>query len=214
MNKIYIFVVASFLSMSLIAQSSSEAQKLLNEVTTKTKAYTNQRINFKSTINSPTGNPEKPRSSRSMSGEIFIKGDSYRLLMGELVYIFDGTKMYIVDPEIEEVDVTTLEDGMNLTPNSILDEFDKNYSFKMGKKHTVDGMSIQDVHLKPNGASELEEVIVSIDTKGNKLYSYKMFGTNDVITEISISEYEVNIDIPSSTFSFNKSEWEGYEVNN
>ena len=116
------------------AQSHQEAKDLLEKSKKATQAFKNYKIEFKNSITSPTGNEAKPTVTRSMEGTIYVKGDTYRLILNDMVYINDGKHMYIVDPEIEEVDKMELDEEAPLTPTAILSEFDKNYSYKLGDK--------------------------------------------------------------------------------
>lgn len=202
------------LSISLLqAQNAQEARDLLNEVKAKTQSYTNQKITFTNTLEVPNSNPDKPVTKRSMNGIISVKGDAYRLEMGDLVYIFDTKKLHIIDPDIEEVDITVLDEDVPLSPTSILNEFDKGYSLKISGTKMVNGKKLTLVNLKPIGASDIVDVELGIYADSKQLYSYKMLGMNKVVTILTITDYQTNLDMPANTFTFNKSDWPNYYIN-
>ncbi len=195
------------------AQTSKEARALLNEVKTKIESYKNQKISFDNQMEIPSADPAKKSIVRSKKGEIAIEGDSYRLELDGSIYIFDGKKLYIIDPDIEEVDITELDEEFTLSPATILNGFEKGYSLKLNGTKTINGKKVQFVLLKPIGDSEVKEVELGIYTDTKQLYIYKMTGVNEVITILTITEYQTNIELPANTFTFDESEWDGFYIN-
>ena len=195
------------------AQTSKEARTLLNEVKAKVQSYKNQKITFDNEIEIPSADPDKKSIKRSKTGVIVLSGDSYRLELDGLVYIYDSKYLYIIDPDIEEVDITTLDEDVPLSPTAILNEFDNGYSLKMGETNTINGKKIQFVNLKPTGDSDIEEVELGIVLDTKQLYIYKMIGVNEVITVLTITNYETNINLKANTFTFDESEWDGFYIN-
>ena len=201
------------LSLSSYGQTSKEARALLEEVKTKTLSFDNQKITFTNVLEVPNSDPAKASTKRSMEGVIFLKGDSYRLEMNEVIYLYDTKKLHIIDVDSEEIDITSVDDEAPLSPTSILNEFDKGYSLKLENKKTIGGKSIQYVRLKPTGASDVLDVLIGIDTKTKTIYSYQMLGMNKVVTLLTITDYQTNLSLPSNTFIFDKSDWEGFYIN-
>lgn len=210
------YTITLLLSLSLLAvsaQTHKEAKALLEKCKTTTESLDNYKIDFKNSITSPARDESKPATTRSMTGTIHVKGDAYRLLMNEVIYINDTKHMYIIDPDLEEVDKMEVDEESILTPTSILSEFNKNYSYKLGDKKVVDEKNIQYIILKPNGASEISQAIVGVDVNTNLLYSYEMTGVNKVITKIVVTNFETNLTVKANMFQFSPNEWDGYEIN-
>ena len=206
-------VFVSLFAFSGYGQTSKEARALLEEVKTKTLSFENQKITFTNVLEVPNSDPAKGSTQRSMEGVIFLKGDSYRLEMNEVIYLYDTKKLHIIDIDSEEIDITSVDDETPLSPTSILNEFDKGYSLKLEDKKTIDGKSIQFVKLKPTGASEVLEVLLGIDTKTKTIYSYRMLGMNKVVTILTITDYQTNLSLPANTFVFSESDWEDFYIN-
>ena len=194
-------------------QTNKEARSLLEEVKTKTLSFENQSIVFTNVLEVPNSDPTKPNTKRSMEGKILLKGDAYRLEMNDVIYLYDTKKLYIIDVDSEEIDITSVDEETPLSPTSILSEFDKGYSLKLEDKKTINGKSIQFVRLKPTGASDVVDVLLGIDTKTKTIYSYQMLGMNKVITLLTITDYQTNLSLPANTFVFNESDWEDFYIN-
>ncbi|MCT4622696.1 MAG: outer membrane lipoprotein carrier protein LolA [Schleiferiaceae bacterium] len=213
--KFRIALIFSLILSISFAQTNKEARALLEEVKAKTLSFKTQKITFDNSIEIPSADPAKAGTKRNMQGVISLKGEAYRLELNGMIYLNDGKSMYIIDPDIEEIDVTTTDDGeMPLSPTSILSEFDKGYSLKLGDKKTVSGKKIQYVILKPTGASDISLVEIGVDMSTKTVYSYKMTGTNKVITILTITDYKTDLNLPANTFVFNKADWPGYYINN
>jgi len=194
-------------------QTNKEARALLEEVKTKTLSYENQKITFSNVLEVPNSDPDKASTKRSMEGTIFLKGESYRLEMNDVIYLYDTKKLHIIDIDSEEIDITSVDEETPLSPTSILNEFDKGYSLKLENKKTIEGKSIQFVRLKPTGASDVLDVLLGIDTKTKTIYSYQMLGMNKVVTVLTITDYQTNLSLPANTFVYNESDWEGFYIN-
>ena len=194
-------------------QTNKEARSLLEEVKTKTLSFENQSILFTNVLEVPNSDPTKPNTKRSLEGKILLKGDAYRLEMNDVIYLYDTKKLYIIDVDSEEIDITSVDEETPLSPTSILSEFDKGYSLKLEDKKTINGKSIQFVRLKPTGASDVVDVLLGIDTKTKTIYSYQMLGMNKVITLLTITDYQTNLSLPANTFVFNESDWEDFYIN-
>lgn len=194
-------------------QTNKEARSLLEEVKTKTLSFENQSIVFTNVLEVPNSDPTKPNTKRSLEGKILLKGDAYRLEMNDVIYLYDTKKLYIIDVDSEEIDITSVDEETPLSPTSILSEFDKGYSLKLEDKKTINGKSIQFVRLKPTGASDVVDVLLGIDTKTKTIYSYQMLGMNKVITLLTITDYQTNLSLPANTFVFNESDWEDFYIN-
>ena len=208
-----VLFIAVFSLGMLNAQSSKEARQLLDDAKAQIKSYKNQQISFDNQMEIPSADPEKGSVIRSKNGVISIQGDSYRLELDGIIFIYDTKNLYIIDPDIEEVDVTSLEEDIAISPSSILNEYEKGYSLKMSGTKTIDGKKVQFISMKPIGESEIEEVQLGIYEKTKKLYIYKITQQNEIITTLTITDYKTNIELPANTFTFDKSEWDGFYIN-
>lgn len=201
------------LAFSVSAQSNKEAKALLNDVREKTESYESQTISYVNEIDAPTGNAQNPRSSRKTRGTARIKSQKYRIDMGGFLLIHDGTKTYMVYPDDEEInEVDPDEQSMNLTPSGILSSYETGYSYALGGKETIGGKTIQYIRMKPIASADIKEILIGVDMSTKRLYSYKQFSHDDVITTLIVEKYVVNNGLSDEIFSIKSKEFEGFEV--
>ena len=96
MKKLASILAVLFISITVNAQNAAAAKKLLDEVSAKTKTYNNMVIDF-------TFNSGKQESKGSAS----IQGEKYLVNFMGLTQIFDGAKMYIINPNEEEITIAS-----------------------------------------------------------------------------------------------------------
>lgn len=155
-----------------------------------------------------------PPVTQEEKGSIALQGDNYHLSIMNMQQIRNGDKLYTILPEDEEVQITDYdaEEDQGLTPSSILQSFDKGYSYKLGGTETHNGRKLQYVILKPNASEEIDRIIVGIDTQSKQLVVLKQWGTNGTVTTFTITGYEPQKELPEGHFSFDRSDYPGYYI--
>lgn len=207
-------IILCILATTAVAQTSKQAQALLSEVKTNTEGYTTQQIEFTNQIDAPTGKPDGSRNTRETTGTAQVKGQKFRAELDGIIILYDGRITYMIYPDDEEINVIDKDDdeGVALTPSSILAEYQTGYSYAMAGKETIDGKTIQYVMLKPKANAEVKEIMIGINMAKKQLYTFKQFGHNGVITTLTVTNYVTNIPIDDKTFSLNSPEFSTFEL--
>ena len=125
MKKIAILLLA--LSTVAFAQAQ-DAKSLLNEVSAKARSYDNINIAFKYNLNN-----DKENVSQDTRGDVTLMGDKYILHMLGTTRMFDGTNIFTIVPEDEEVTISkyNAKDDKEITPSKMLTFYEKGYTYKM-----------------------------------------------------------------------------------
>lgn len=218
MKKVIILFLALSMSFITIAQNSSEkARTLLDEVSAKMGAYENMYIGFTSTlVNKDAELTDDP----PIRGNITLKGEHYNLNYLGNNFIFDGKKLFVINHERKEVNITDgnleeeEEDGF-IYPSKLLTFYKEGYTFSMGKLQNVRGRKIQLVNLTPiDSESAIVKVQLGIDAKSKHIYNLKQEGANGSVTTFTITTFKSNQSISKNLFSFdqNKYEKQGYSI--
>jgi outer membrane lipoprotein-sorting protein len=209
-----LFMAFAFLyALGTAAQTNKEAKGLLNDVRKTTEGYKNQTILFTNEIDAPTGKADNPRSKRVTKGKAQVKGNKYRIDMGDYLAIYDGKQTFMVYPDDNEINIVDAkENQINLTPSSILSAYEKGYSYAMAGKETVAGKNIQYIRLKPVATADVKEILIGIDTKKKQLYSYQQFGQNGVNTKLTVTSYDTTTQLSENLFSLKAPEFSGFDV--
>ncbi|WP_299157402.1 outer membrane lipoprotein carrier protein LolA [uncultured Tenacibaculum sp.] len=216
MKKVGLLFIGLFISLNTIGQNtSSEAKKLLDEVSTKMGAYNNMIIGFNSSlVNREAGITNDP----PIRGEITLSGEKYNLDYLGNNFLFDGKKLVVINQEEKEVNVTNgdldEEDGF-IYPSKLLTFYKEGYNFSMGKLKNSNGRKIQFVDLTPiDSNSDIVKVQLGVDAKTKHIYKLVQIGSNGAETTFTITKFKSNQSISKNLFSFDKEKYlkQGYFI--
>lgn len=216
MKKVGLLFIGLFISLNTIGQNtSSEAKKLLDEVSTKMGAYNNMIIGFNSSlVNREAGITNDP----PIRGEITLSGEKYNLDYLGNNFLFDGKKLVVINQEEKEVNVTNgdldEEDGF-IYPSKLLTFYKEGYNFSMGKLKNSNGRKIQFVNLTPiDSNSDIVKVQLGVDAKTKHIYKLVQIGSNGAETTFTITKFKSNQPISKNLFSFDKEKYlkQGYFI--
>lgn len=193
------------------AQDSDKAKALLNEVSSKVKDYNNISIDFKYTLNNQSEN-----INQETRGDVVMQGEKYLLNILGVTRIYDGITLYTINPEDEEVIVSSdnTEDESTITPSKMLSFYEDGYSYKMDIIQDVKGRKIQYVKLSPiDTNSEIKQILLGIDAKTKHIYNLIEVGKNGTTTTLTVNSFKTNEPISKTLFTFDKNKYQGYYIN-
>ena len=209
-----ICIILSFylaFSISAIAQNSSQAEALLNEVSTKIKSYNNVSIDFKYALNNQGEN-----INQETRGTVVIEGEKYVLNILGATRIFDGKTLYTISPDDEEVTISSsdAEDEGTITPNKMLSFYTEGYRYTMDIVQNVMGRKIQYVKLTPiDSKSDISSVLLGIDVNTKHIHNLIEVGKNGTRTTLTINSFKTNESLPKNQFSFDQVKYKDYYIN-
>ena len=196
-------------------QNNSEAELLLNTVSSNIKNYDNIYINYTYTLN----NIEED-ISQTNRGSFVTENNKWRFEMLGITRIFDGKKLYSISPDDEEVTISSInpEDETTITPNKILYFYEEGYIFEMGSHEFVGNgqfrKKIQYIKLIPKDSeSEIKFISLGIDTEFDQIYEVIETGKNGTVTRFSIVDFEFNLSLDEDLFIVDKQKYEDYYMN-
>jgi len=209
MKKLVVIILA-VCSISL-AQAQS-AKTLLNEVSTKVKGYNNIVIDFKWNLNN-----DKEGVNQDTRGNVSIQGDNYMLHMLGVTRMFDGAKIYTINPEDEEVTISnySAEDDKEITPSKLLTFYEKGYTYKMDITQTVKGRKIQYVKLIPiDSKAEIKDILLGIDVQTKHIYRLIQTDANGTKYTLTVNSFKTNQPLSKTLFTFDEEKYQkdGYYI--
>ncbi|WP_418650614.1 LolA family protein [Tenacibaculum aestuariivivum] len=209
MKKIILLGIGLLISYNIVGQNtSSEAKKLLDEVSNKMGAYTNMTIGFNSSlINKEAG----IINDAPIRGEITLSGEKYNLNYLGNNFIFNGDKLVVINQEEKEVTLSNGdlddEDGF-IYPSKLLTFYKEGYNFSMGKLENNNGRKVQFVDLFPiDSNSDIVKVQLGIDAKTKHIYKLVQIGANGAETTFTIVKFKSNQPISRKLFTFDKEKY-------
>ena len=209
MKKILVVILA-VCSISLAQAQSAKA--LLNEVSTKVKSYDNIVIDFKWNLNN-----EKEGVNQDTRGNVSIEGDNYMLNMLGVTRMFDGKKIYSINPEDEEVTISnySADDDKEITPSKLLTFYEKGYTYKMDITQNVKGRKIQYIKLTPiDSKAEIKDILLGIDERTKHIYRLIQTDANGTKYTLTVNSFKTNQPLSKTLFTFDKEKYqkEGYYI--
>lgn len=202
--------IVLFIATTLEAQN---AKTFLNEVSSKVRSYDNIYIDFKYTLNN-----KKENVNQETRGNLTIQGNKYLLNMLGITRIFNGSTIYTIIPEDEEVTISkyNAQDDKEITPSKMLTFYEKGYTYKMDVIQNVKGRKIQFVKLRPiDTNAEIKDILLGVDMQTKHVY--KLIQTDEQGTQftITVSYFKTNQPLSKTLFTFNEAKYKekGYYIN-
>ena len=176
MKKTYTLLILLLNTLIITSQNDPQAEDLLNKVSENIKAYESMYIN----INHNLSNEEEDIDQTNKVSFV-KKGDKYNVKWNDITFIYDGKKLYTINPDDEEVTVSTedFDEESTITPNKILTFFEEGYEFKMDITQDITVVDyyeqrtrklLQYIKLIPiDSDSEIDFILLAIEKKNNRI---------------------------------------------
>jgi hypothetical protein len=204
---IRLFTALSLCILSLTALAQTETPlAFLQRVKKQTLAYSDQKLSFTSVLNAPARNGQ--RVERKTSGEIWVVGESAKLVLQGQTFFFKSGLVTTVSPEDEEIIVRKLDgDAQQYTPAVLLSQYEKSSSFAWAGTKTINGRTIKYVSMIPKNDPDVAKVTLGIDSKTLKLYSFAEEGKTGTTSTITLLAYETNQGLKAKDVEFVRSNY-------
>tara|TARA_R110002051_G_scaffold323938_1_gene419229 strand:+ start:13474 stop:14115 length:642 start_codon:yes stop_codon:yes gene_type:complete len=210
MKKLLVFVIL-LTSAAGMAQNAAKAKTLLDEVYTKVKSYDNIYVDFKYSLQNKEAN-----INQETRGDVTMQGDKYLFNYLGAQQIFDGTKVYTIVPENEEVTIENKSDDENtITPSKMLTFYKTGHTYAWDILQTIEGRKIQFVKLTPMDTnSEIKTILLGVDAETKHIYKLIETGKNGTKTTITVNSFKTNQLLSKSLFTFDEAKYkkQGYYI--
>lgn len=196
-------------SYSTVAQN--DAKTLLDEVSAKVKSYDNIALDFKYVL----VNIEEDINQETR-GNVIIQGDKYFLNILGITRIFNGTTLYSISPEDEEVTISSdnSQDESTITPSKMLSFYEEGYNYTMDIVQNVQGRKIQYIKLIPiDSDAEINHILLGIDINTKHIYNLIEIGLNKTKTTLTVNSFKTNEPLSKTLFTFDQSKYKDYYIN-
>lgn len=199
------------LATAAMAQNSAKAKSLLDEVYTKVKSYDNIYVDFKYVLNNTEAN-----INQETRGDVTMQGDKYLFNYLGSQQLYDGSKVYTIVPENEEVTIEDRsEEDNTITPSKMLTFYKQGHNYEWDVLQNVQGRKIQFVKLVPiNSNSEIASILLGVDVETKHIYKLIETGKNGTKTTITVNSFKTDQPLSKTLFTFdeNKYKKEGYYI--
>jgi len=211
MKKIF-FIAVAFLSINLVnAQNSDKAKALLDDVYNKVQAYDNIFVDFKYVLNN-----QEASINDETRGDVTMQGDKYVANFFGAQQLYDGSKVYTIVPENEEVTIEDKSEGEDtITPSKMLTFYRQGHTYKWDILQNIQGRKIQFIKLIPiDTNTEINSILLGIDAETKHIYKVIETGKNGTMTTITVNSFKTNQPLSKTLFTFDENKYkdEGYYI--
>lgn len=207
-----IIQIALLLIVGFTANAQDKkAKDLLDQVTAKVKSYENIVIDFKYALSNT-----KENINQESKGNVTLKGNMYVLNLMGVTKMFDGKKIYTINPEDEEITIAKFneKDDKDLSPSKLLTFFNTGYKFYWDITQNIKGRKIQYIKLVPtSGKDQRKEILLGIDSQTKNIYNLIEVGKNGTRTTLTVNSFKTNQPLSKNQFTFAESKYPNYIIN-
>lgn len=206
------FLLTLFVGLNMLsAQNSDKAKAILEDVYSKVKSYDNIQVDFKYVLNNAEAG-----INQETRGEVTLEGKKYIGNFFGATQLYDGSKVYTIVPENEEVTIEDKsEDSNALTPDKMLTFYREGHNYEMDILQNVNGRKIQFIKLTPiDTDSEIKNILLGIDAETKHIYKVIETGNNGTTTTITVNTFKTNQPLSKTLFTFDEAKYknDGYYI--
>lgn len=210
-----IIITLFSIGIFLLTQTNSfsqenKAKEILDKVSVKTKSFSCIQVDFKFTMEN-----QKENISEKQNGELWIKGEKYKLdLMGTETY-YDGTTVWTYLKDANEVNISEPDENSDemLNPAKILNMYETGFKYYFKQEIFDANRPLYIIDLIPiDLTKDFSRIRLTIDKSKDLIYEIKRFGKDGNIYTITIGQYTTTKIFTDSMFKFDATKFPGVEV--
>lgn len=201
MNKIFVCCLLLLGSITAVfAQNDPAAKKVLDAVGAKVKAA--KGITASCTLNSFTSKG-KPNGSKLIA--LTMKGEKYFIKQGKTEITCDGVSVYQFDGDKTITKSSVAEGSQTLSPQKLLSgAYDKDFTYKL----VSSAGAFYEIEMKPvDNRKNFQKVNLFINKASSTFAKARILDKSNNITEVKISNLNLNAAVTDTKFVFNKSKY-------
>ncbi|MCP4550540.1 MAG: outer membrane lipoprotein carrier protein LolA [Bacteroidetes bacterium] len=204
---IIIFILVSTTAVGF-TQKDKKATKILDRVIAKTESYKSMEVEFIYAMD----NLEADIHDEKV-GILLVMGDKYKLTFVEQILISDGTTIWTLLPDDEEVMINDVEENDEaITPTNLLNSYSDNYKSKFLKADRIDGKTVDLIELTPLKGKTYSKIELAIEHGLDQIYSFSIFDKNGSMYSYTIKKFTANVAISESEFVFYEADYPNFEI--
>jgi outer membrane lipoprotein-sorting protein len=199
---IYLILVAGWVN----GQYDPKARDILDKMSEKYTKLNSFRAEFTYILENEMENIQE-----DFSGDIIVKGDKFKLDLGDQQIYNDGETLWTYLEDVNEVNIDYYlpEDG-DMTPTNIFTAYRDGYKYILVGEETIDNKINHIVDLVPDDQNKpFFKVKLWIDKKDNSLNQWKLFDKTGNTYLYDIVKFNGDYIAKDSEFVFNPADYPG-----
>ncbi|MDR0823970.1 MAG: outer-membrane lipoprotein carrier protein LolA [Prevotella sp.] len=157
----------------------------------------------------------KSKTTYSYDGKVFMKGDKFKLEIPDAITWFDGKTQWVYVKDTEEVNISnpTGEELQGISPSVLFSIYKKGFNLTYKGEKRVGGKTVQEIELTPQKKNaDITKIMVQIDKVANTFSKITLIDKAGLENALFIKTYQQGVNIPDTTFSFNKKNYPKVEI--
>lgn len=206
-------MILAALALGVMTQNvnaqDAKAKTILDNATKKMNALKSLKANFALSVKGANG-----KTAQSKKGNFFMKGDKYRVSMGDQEIICDGKTVWTYVKAANEVQVSNYNPSeATISPTKLFNNFyDKEYSYKYAGSKNFAGKAADIIEMTPkNSAKQFKRVLLAID-KSNVIAGGDVYEKNGNQYHYEVSGFTPNASVTDATFTFDTKKYPNVDV--
>jgi len=205
------FFTVLFLAIAFLAsaQNDQKAKSILDQVSTKTKAYPSITADFSFTMKNLAAQIDE-----TSQGKIIIQNNKYKLALHGVEIYNDGATQWTYMPEIKEVNVSDAgaDSDEAINPAEIFTIYEKGFRFSYKGEGIVNSKKTHQIELIPTTQKDFKNVILEVEQNTYQIVLATMNGTDGNQYIIKIGKMTTESKYPENSFRFDPQKHTGVSV--
>ncbi|GAB3708343.1 hypothetical protein GCM10027592_43360 [Spirosoma flavus] len=200
--------LAFWLTLPAFAQKDKRAQGILDAMSKQYKSLKSYQASF-------TYSSAGAGTKESYKGDLTVKEEKFRLLLGGQEVFTDGKTMYTYIKESNEVNVQDFEKGSTseLNPTQIYTIYKRGFDYKFLKEQKQGSRTVEVIELTPNRPkSPIATIQISVDKVDKSVRNWLIINKDGKRTTYTVTKFTPNVNVADTFFVFDKAKYPGVEV--
>jgi outer membrane lipoprotein-sorting protein len=214
MNKLILMIsmFTALLGVKGIAQEDAKAKAILDEVSAKTRSYSNFKTTFSQTLEN-----KDAKINETQEGTLTIKGNKYRLEIAGQEVISDGKTVWTFLKDANEVQINNVDPNSSdaITPTNLFTIYEKGFKYKYEGEKTENGKAVHNITLHPKDpkGKPYHTIKLTIDKAAKQITSFRVLSKDGNNFTYKVKTFTPNVpEITDSIFTFNTAKHPKVEV--
>jgi len=209
MKFLKIFLLLLCTTTVVFGQNDLRSQTILKKLSKNYKTYKTIQANVAFTIDN-----KKENIKENQKGKVIMKGDKFRLELGEQTLISDGKTLWAYLKEMNEVTISPFEpmEG-ELSPTNLFTIYEKGFeSYYIGETNRGKN-KVHNIDIVPTDKKKsFFKIRLVIDRQKEQIVQAVVFDKNGTLYTYDIQNFVTNVAVADTQFGFDKSKYPGVEV--
>ena len=203
------FLTIAALSTSSYAQTDAKAKAILDKLSKKMSSLKSMKANFSLSLVNASG-----KTMQTKKGNFFLKGDKYRITLGDQDIICDGKTIWTYIKATNEVQVTNYNAAeQTISPAKLFTNFyDDEYNYNYAGASTFAGKTCYLIEMTPKSSNkQFKKLKLAID-QTDVVAGGDVYEKNGNQYHYEVKNFSPNASIDNTMFSFDTKKYPNVEV--